>query len=175
MILEELSVNLSEHILRVHADASPYRHRYSTMAIYSAVPPPPEAQDSTEASQQQPEAAQPESANLTAPSGQIDIEAWTISALQSLSVSPTAHGVTPLAIPLDEIGKSTVSAAEKPSVRVQEPERDAITAPHRPPSRRVDMKRRDSFLKGNEGSRQRRRWENGTHSYPSFTCAMSTG
>ncbi|KAK9422775.1 putative R3H-associated N-terminal domain-containing protein [Seiridium unicorne] len=128
------------------------------MAIYSAVPPPPELQDSTDASQQQ-HTAQPQSqgATATAPSSQIDIEAWTVSALQSLSVSPTVSGTVPLSIPLGEHG---LSRAAKPSVRVQEPEQDAITPPRRPPSRRDSMKRRDALLKGKEGSRQRRRWEN---------------
>jgi hypothetical protein len=129
------------------------------MAIYSSVPPPPELQGA--ATEQQPEQQQQQptpSAIAVAPSGQIDIEAWTISALESLSVSPAVTGTTPLSIPLDQNVQSTT---RKPTVRVQEPADNVITPPRRPPSRRDSMKRREALLKGKEGSRQRRRWENG--------------
>lgn len=116
------------------------------MAIYSAVPPPPEHASS--GTQLPATPAQNQSATG------IDIDAWTISALQSLSVSPVARGTgTPLTIPLDEEAKRNVSFAEgapKPT-----------ETPRRPPSRRDSLKRREALLKGNEGSRQRRRWENG--------------
>ncbi|KAI4603420.1 hypothetical protein KJ359_003230 [Pestalotiopsis sp. 9143b] len=130
------------------------------MAIYSSVPPPPELQGAANAAEQHAEQQQQQSAptaTAVAPSGQLDIEAWTISALESLSVSPSVTGTTPLAIPLDE---NVQSAVRKPSVRVQEPEQNVITPPRRPPSRRDSMKRREALLKGKEGSRQRRRWEN---------------
>ena len=68
------------------------------MAMYSAVPPPPElAADPAPAS---PLSALRSQANQ--PSTGVDIDAWTISALQSLSVSPVARGTgTPLAIAID--------------------------------------------------------------------------
>ncbi|KAH6659437.1 R3H-associated N-terminal domain-containing protein [Truncatella angustata] len=128
------------------------------MAIYSSVPPPPELQGSADASQQHAELPQPQSATVVAASSQIDIEAWTVSALQSLSVSADAPATIPLSIPLDEHVRS--SPATKRSVRVQEPERSATTPSRRPLSRRDSMDRRDALLKGKEGSRQRRRWEN---------------
>lgn len=117
------------------------------MAIYSAVPPPPEQANT--GTQVPATPAQNQSATG------IDIDAWTISALQSLSVSPVARGTgTPLTIPLDEEAKrnnvSFVEGTEKPT-----------ETPRRPPSRRDSMKRREALLKGKEGSRQRRRWENG--------------
>ncbi|RYP91090.1 hypothetical protein DL770_002794 [Monosporascus sp. CRB-9-2] len=128
------------------------------MAIYSAVPPPPElggppanGQNGHQQNQQRP----PTPAAQT--SVVIDIETWTLSALQSLSVSPAARGTgAPLAIPIDE------SAAKKPSVTIQDPraKSTAITPPPRPPSRRDSLRRREALLKGKEGSRQRRRWEN---------------
>ncbi|KAI1382405.1 hypothetical protein F4677DRAFT_401850 [Hypoxylon crocopeplum] len=133
------------------------------MAIYSAVPPPPELTNTTaNSSQQQP--GQPEShlqsnSNATTAipsSGGVDIEAWTISALESLSVSPATHGTgTPLSIPLDE-------PLKKVSVTVQDPraKSTATTPPPRPLSRRDSQRRREALLKGKEGSRQRRRWEN---------------
>ncbi|KAK8119391.1 uncharacterized protein PG998_004017 [Apiospora kogelbergensis] len=68
-----------------------------------------------------------------APGGAIDIEAWTVSALQSLAISPEARG--------------TDARLNGESIR-------------RPPSARDSMKRREALLKGKEGSRQRRRWEN---------------
>ncbi|RYP02349.1 hypothetical protein DL764_005831 [Monosporascus ibericus] len=128
------------------------------MAIYSAVPPPPElggpptnGQNGHQQNQQPP--ATPAAQTSVA----IDIETWTLSALQSLSVSPVARGTgTPLAIPIDG------SAAKKPSVTIQDPraKSTAITPPPRPPSRRDSLRRREALLKGKEGSRQRRRWEN---------------
>ncbi|RDA95044.1 hypothetical protein CP533_2153 [Ophiocordyceps camponoti-saundersi (nom. inval.)] len=102
------------------------------MAIYSAVPPPAEL---TTGQQQ---------ANN-------DVDAWTVSALQSLTVSPIARGTgTPLAIPIDaeNRGASTVAGSK------------TTTTTPRPPSRRDSQRRRDALLKGHEGSRQRRRWDN---------------
>lgn len=103
------------------------------MAIYSAVPTPEEQTPNT-------------------PSPGIDIDAWTISALQSLSVSPITLGTNvPLSIPIDEpVTKRTVTI----------PPTTPDDVPRRPPSARDSMKKRDSLLKGKEGSRQRRRWEN---------------
>lgn len=105
------------------------RHIFARMAIDSAVPPP------------------------------IDIDAWTISALQSLSVSPTALGTgTPLAIPIDDATPSSkpARATFKPSAQ------GTVRRP--PPLQRDSMKRREALLRGNQGSRQRRRWENGKKS-----------
>lgn len=105
------------------------------MAIYSAVPPP-------EQQQQQPQ----QQASTTATARQpIDIEAWTASAFQSLTVS-AGSGVQ-LSIPLDD-----VEAAKPPKTTYR---------PHREPIRRDSQKRRDALLKGKEGSRRRQRWENG--------------
>lgn len=92
------------------------------MAIYSSVPPPEQ---------------------------QVDVEAWTVSALQSLSVSsPSATPVkgVSLSIPLDARDDDTSKAAYKA---------------RREPLRRDSMKRREALLKGKEGSRRRQRWENG--------------
>ncbi|KAI2629523.1 R3H-associated N-terminal domain-containing protein [Hypoxylon sp. NC1633] len=135
------------------------------MAIYSAVPPPPELASTTtnagqhQDQQQQEESHQPSNVNATTvspSSGGVDIEAWTISAFESLSISPLARGTgTPISIPLDENPK-------KPSVTVQDPhvKSATITPPQRPLSRRDSQRRREALLKGKEGSRQRRRWEN---------------
>ncbi|KAH9897193.1 R3H-associated N-terminal domain-containing protein [Xylariomycetidae sp. FL2044] len=133
------------------------------MAIYSAVPPPPEfggPETSNTDHHQQPHQQPHQESNTTSaavPSSAIDIEAWTISALESLSVSPVARGTgAPLSISLDE------HATKKPSVTIQDPraKSSAITPPTRPPSRRDSQRRREALLKGKEGSRQRRRWEN---------------
>ncbi|KAL1864212.1 hypothetical protein Daus18300_007809 [Diaporthe australafricana] len=128
------------------------------MAIYSAVPPPPTLQSQPTA-QPQNAAQQPPPASA----GPIDIEAWTISALESLSVSPTATGTTgrPLSIPLDE---HTNANAKPTAARVTiaadgATATDAVTPPRRPPSRRDSLRRRELLLKGNEGSRQRRRYD----------------
>ncbi|OAA32205.1 hypothetical protein AAL_01537 [Moelleriella libera RCEF 2490] len=118
------------------------------MAIYNAVPPPEELTTSGPIA----------SPSTPVTNGAIDIDAWTISALQSLSVSPVARGTgTPLVIPIDV---DTPSASHRaPAVAFDAPA-DENALPRRPPSRRDSMKRREALLRGNEGSRQRRRWEN---------------
>ncbi|KAH8900165.1 hypothetical protein GQ53DRAFT_741129 [Thozetella sp. PMI_491] len=106
----------------------------------------------------------------TASTATVDIEAWTIQALESLSVSPIARGTgTPLSIPLDH-GEPSAPRSTTPGRQVQMKLRNVVfdddapdldfTPPRRPPSRRDSMRRREALLKGNEGSRQRRRWEN---------------
>lgn len=142
------------------------------MAIgkYSAVPPPPEiaqasttvgsgaAQDSSSA----PALSQPQHAHSA--SGTIDIEAWTVSALQSLSVSPAATGIggQPLSIPLDDHSRSSDRpSTQRVTISLNEGVLNSIAPPRRPPSRRDSMKRREALLKGKEGSRQRRRWDMG--------------
>lgn len=128
------------------------------MAIYSAVPPPPGLGAPANAATQQPQA---QAANTAATAAPIDIEAWTVSALQSLSLSPNAAGTTGLSIPLDEPLGHGGRAPAKVTVHDPRAMADGISPPRRPPSRRDSMKRRDAALKGKEGSRQRRRWENG--------------
>ncbi len=113
----------------------------------------------------------------TASTATVDIEAWTINALEALSVSPIARGTgTPLSIPLDQHGESAAPRSTTPGRQVQMKLRGVVfdnedhdvdfIPPRRPPSRRDSMRRRDALLKGNEGSRQRRRWENGTPAPP---------
>ncbi|OBT86204.1 hypothetical protein VE02_06219 [Pseudogymnoascus sp. 03VT05] len=89
------------------------------MAIYSSVPPP----------SQQPS---------------VDIETWTLHALQHLDI-------TPLQIPLhDDQADITTTPAPAPKPRTT-----TITKPKPAPS-----KRRELAEKGKEGSRRRKRWEN---------------
>ncbi|PON22347.1 hypothetical protein TGAM01_v208830 [Trichoderma gamsii] len=126
------------------------------MAIYSAVPPPPESPPPSQAT-----------ANIfpatAAPNSAIDIEAWTISALQSLSVSPIARGTgSPLTIPLDALATPSKRSISRQQVTIVTSSAEAalVTPLRRPPSARDSQKRREAVLKGKEGSRQRRRWEN---------------
>lgn len=128
------------------------------MAIFSAVPPPPESPPPSQTTANGIFPATP-TANAT-----IDIEAWTISALQSLSVSPIARGTgTPLSIPLDALATPSKRSVSRQQVTIVASTTEAavVTPPRRPPSARDSLKRRDALLKGKEGSRQRRRWENG--------------
>jgi len=94
----------------------------------------------------------------------VDIEAWTVSALQSLSISPVAVGTgNPLSIPLDDDARQA-AAATRMKLRNVKIDQDAVGASVTPPRklrRRDSMDRREALLKGKEGSRQRRRWENG--------------
>ncbi|KAM0432857.1 hypothetical protein ACHAPT_004559 [Fusarium lateritium] len=120
------------------------------MAIYSAVPPPD--QQAPIAASDLPVQSPPTPVTKSA----IDIDAWTISALQSLSVSPVARGIgSPLSIPIDQAPR----AKEDRNVVFDEGAEPTST-PRRPPSRRDSQRKRDAVLKGKEGSRQRRRWEN---------------
>jgi hypothetical protein len=140
------------------------------MAIYSAVPPPHE-----QASASHPPAHHHHQLS-TASTASVDIEAWTVSALQSLSISPVAVGTgNPLSIPLDDHTRQAQAAATRMKLRNVtidvDPTGASITPPRRPPSRRDSMRRRDALQKGNEGSRQRRRWENGK-TLPSQQIAM---
>jgi hypothetical protein len=104
-----------------------------TMAIYSSVPPPAQQPTTTSA---------------------IDIEAWTVSALQSLSVSPSARGTgVTLSIPLDS-SHEREDATGAPARPAFKPRKDPLL-------RRDSQRRREALLKGKEGSRRRQRWENG--------------
>ncbi|KAI6785250.1 uncharacterized protein J7T54_006892 [Emericellopsis cladophorae] len=131
------------------------------MALYNAVPPPPELASTSTPPPPSSATAAPRAAPTTPLRTQtsatgIDIDAWTVSALQALSVSPVARGTgTPLSISLD----AKAAAAADKAVKFQEGHAEADT-PRRPLSRRDSLKRREALLKGNEGSRQRRRWEN---------------
>lgn len=130
------------------------------MAIFSAVPPLADEAPSALEPPQTPVQQQQLPPTSTTP---IDIEAWTVSALQSLSISPLARGTgTPLSIPLDEAARHQQQQDEQAARRtvtiaVTDVRRDPI---RRPLSRRDSLKTRDALLKGSEGSRQRRRWEN---------------
>lgn len=132
------------------------------MAIYSAVAPPEEMPPPHHPSQA---SAQPQHIpqHFRSASGTIDIEAWTIAALESLSVSsPVAPGAgagaAPLSIPLDD-PSATNAARVTIAVDGDVAAATGITPPRRPPSRRDSMRRRELLLKGKEGSRQRRRWD----------------
>lgn len=138
------------------------------MAIYSAVPPPPGLQSQSNTQPQNASQQHQQQQQAPAASGLIDIEAWTISALEALSVSPAAAGTTgrPLGIPLDEhhtngqpaaaaAGRVTIAADGTTHATTDAP----IIPPRRPPSRRDSLRRRELLLKGKEGSRQRRRYD----------------
>lgn len=136
------------------------------MAIFSAVPPP-EAIDHevpNTVSSPPPQSQTPVAAHIAAQSataGSVDIEAWTVSALESLSVSPVARGTgTPLAINLDEQVKKASTAAVTIATDKTTTTTVQQTPIRRPLSRRDSQKKREQLLKGNEGSRARRRWEN---------------
>lgn len=100
-----------------------------------------------------------------APAEPPNIEAWTEQATRSLSAvtisSPqVVRGTSEsLAIPLDE--HSQPKAAPTTGKGQDENKSDSASRPRREPIRRDSMKRREALLKGKEGSRQRRRWENG--------------
>jgi hypothetical protein len=103
------------------------------MAIYSSVPPPTQQPSTTPA---------------------VDIEAWTVSALQSLSVSPSARGTgVTLSIPLDNTREREQDDGA-PARPAYKPRKDPLV-------RRDSQRRREALLKGKEGSRRRQRWENG--------------
>ncbi|KAL2257570.1 hypothetical protein VTK26DRAFT_9461 [Humicola hyalothermophila] len=155
------------------------------MAI-TRIPLGPGEDDDGLQQQQQPEPGQ-QPAQLPLPSGPtaaVDIEAWTVAALESLSLASLPRGaVNTLSLPVDTARpseqRSPRRSAKSPRTAGNgntptqmklrgvafddEDEDDArprITPPRRPPSRRDSLRRREALLKGKEGSRQRRRWEN---------------
>ncbi len=101
----------------------------------------------------------------------VDIESWTVAALESLNIAPIARGTgTALSFSIDSHDTPS-AAAPAGAVTTQMKLRNVafdsvgtgagIAPPRRPPMRRDSLKRREELLKGKEGSRQRRRWENG--------------
>lgn len=157
------------------------------MAIYNAVPPPQQQQASAGnwTSTSAAGAVPPQPPTTTVP---IDVEAWAATALASLSIDAgAARGTgTPLSIPLDDDSGSAPrrppsaprvarggtpklpTRIRKAAAAADEREEDSDGAAalgkgiRRPPSRRDSQRRREALLKGREGTRQRRRWENGT-------------
>jgi hypothetical protein len=99
----------------------------------------------------------------------IDIEAWTAQATVALgAVTITTPGdavqgtsVT-LAIPLDE---DDVSSAVHPT-GASAAAKEGVYYRRNDLLRRDSLKRRETLLKGREGSRRRQRWENGTWASP---------
>lgn len=117
---------------------------------YHAVPPPDQLVHSTQV------ATAASAPPPPAPEKGIDIDAWTLNALESLSVSPTARGTgVTLSIPLDA-GEEIQPACEPRAAGAA-----AIYKPRKELVRRDSQKKREALLKGKEGSRRRQRWENG--------------
>ena len=96
----------------------------------------------------------------------VDVAAWTQHAIQamnglSLHADPSkpVSATVDLQIPLDgEHGKSSPNGE---GITAGQAVREGYVL-RRKSSQRDSMRRRDALLKGKEGSRQRRRWENGT-------------
>lgn len=85
-----------------------------------------------------------------------NIEIWTeetTRAVNTLSLNPPVRSrLSPetLTIPLDE----SEASRQENDISARPPRRELV--------RRDSLKRREAFLKGNEGSRRRQRWENGS-------------
>jgi hypothetical protein len=97
----------------------------------------------------------------------IDIEAWTqqaTAAMSSVAISAPGEVVgattVTLAIPLDDHVIATGGAVQP--VGAAAVAKEGGLYKRKEPLRRDSMNRREALLKGKEGSRQRRRWENGT-------------
>lgn len=98
----------------------------------------------------------------------IDIETWTEQATAAMgSVTISAPGevvgatTVTLAIPLDDEALATGGAVQP--VGAAAAAKEGGLYKRKAPLRRDSMDRREALLKGKEGSRQRRRWENGTY------------
>lgn len=95
------------------------------------------------------------------PAQSADIEAWTEQATQSIAAFSLANP-----------GQSARGASEALAIDIdaqksaEEPRKD-VDRPRREPLRRDSLKRREALLKGKEGSRRRRQWENGSYRAPS--------
>lgn len=97
---------------------------------------------------------------------QVDVAAWTQNAIQAMNglslhsdpAKPTQGTAVGISIPLDdEHGKGTANGE---GITAGQAVREGYVL-RRKSSQRDSMRRRDALLKGKEGSRQRRRWENG--------------
>lgn len=96
----------------------------------------------------------------------IDIQAWTEQATAALGpVTIAAPGevagatTVTLAIPLDDHDVTTGGPVQP--VGASAAAQAGGLYKRKAPLRRDSMNRREALLKGKEGSRQRRRWENG--------------
>ena len=106
------------------------------------------------------------SASNASPPHHLNIEAWTEEATQSLNtVSLACPGVpatnASLAIDLDEPSYHKQDGIARPSHHADNA--NSGYRPRREPLRRDSLKRREALLKGKEGSRRRKRWENGPY------------
>ncbi|KAK4226583.1 R3H-associated N-terminal domain-containing protein [Podospora fimiseda] len=137
------------------------------MAVLNNPAPPSEDGSHHEQQQQQPPTHPPHPLHQhtisNASTATVDIEAWTVSALESLSINPVARGTgNALSIPLD--GSHPSESTQPVQMKLRGVGFDGVgttvTPPRRPPSRRDSIKRREAMRMGKEGSRQRRRWEN---------------
>ncbi|KAK0622105.1 hypothetical protein DIS24_g11398 [Lasiodiplodia hormozganensis] len=106
------------------------------------------------------------------PEAPIDIEAWTEEASEALGaihITPPAARIAPpaairgttvtLDIPLDDHVQPHAQSGENGQATAAQAVRTGYTR-RQEPLRRDSLKRREALLKGKEGSRQRRRWEN---------------
>ena len=99
---------------------------------------------------------------------QVDVAAWTQHAIQAMKgmslhsdpSRPAQGTAVELQIPLD--GEHGKPAANGEGITAGQAVREGYVL-RRKSSQRDSMRRRDALLKGKEGSRQRRRWENGMH------------
>ncbi|KAL8347702.1 hypothetical protein RB601_002942 [Gaeumannomyces tritici] len=134
------------------------------MAVLNAIPPP-EPASNTEAANSHAIHGHQHTASV-ASTASVDIESWTVSALQALSVSPVAQGTgESLTIPLDNNWSSPppepVYVPKPAAVRVSiEPGLANIAPPRRSRSRRDSMRTRDAVLKGEFSHRRRQRYDN---------------
>lgn len=96
----------------------------------------------------------------------LDIESWTVAALESLDITPIARGTgNSLSFSIDSHDDHPDAANAPVQMKLRNIAFDSgagagITPARRPPVRRNSVTRREQMLKGNEGSRHRRRWEN---------------
>ena len=127
---------------------------------YSAVPPPPNLDPNAQTTTL-PLRPAPQTQSQAPSSTPIDIEAWTVSALASLRVSPVARGTgRPLTISLDDDPRRIAREARREATSTAVATGGVL--PRKLPPARDSLRRREELRKGKEGSRQRRRWENGT-------------
>lgn len=80
------------------------------------------------------------------------------SAAQATTSAPVQPGQEPMTIPLDE----PVAPRPRRIVRTLDDDDEDKVSPRKARLRRDSMRHREALQKGNEGSRRRQRWENGT-------------
>jgi hypothetical protein len=94
---------------------------------------------------------------------------YIVPIMEPAAVDPVSQNAVPNVAQVEKMPATTTASPKRPSalgtsarVTISLDSAPRLAYGERAPLRRDSMERREALLKGKEGSRQRRRWENGT-------------